>query len=395
MDFPLSSPLIARTVAIIGIGAIAMAPVTAAPMNLPSVPVPSLAQVALAGFHSPLSQLLGTVDLASQYILNGTSDVTSPASWPGADFGTEFGVPPVNLPGIVPGILGPYNPANPPYGAFGTNVFTYVGILPQIIVDALPMLSQLGINGSNYLNVTGNALTTAGIALSQGVWDAVGQAITANIPAALATLAAAVNVAGTTLLAAGTYVVAGVTTNATAVFNVVAGSLPTLIGATVAQARLVATSATAVVTNTVAALSAGNIEDAWNAAVDGLLGPTGLPGTVLNLSIGQGVQIAPITGATQADIQASFAAGFVPSILTELHSATRQIVVALQTPNPVPPVAAVSATTSTGASVRSSTTAATSARSAAATSADGVSTHTGVKHRAARATATSSAARHD
>jgi hypothetical protein len=86
-----------------------------------------------------------------------------------------------------------------------------------------------------------------------------------------------------------------VTTNATAVFDVLSGSLPTLIGATVAQARLVATSATAVVTNTVAALSAGNIEDA------------------------------------------SFAADFVPSILTELHSATRQIVAALRTPNPVPP----------------------------------------------------------
>jgi hypothetical protein len=44
----------------------------------------------------------------------------------------------------------------------------------------------------------------SGIALSQGLWDAVGQASTANIPAALATLAAAVNVAGTILLAAGT-----------------------------------------------------------------------------------------------------------------------------------------------------------------------------------------------
>lgn len=167
----------------------------------------------------------------------------------------------------------------------------------------------------------------SGIALSQGVWDAVGQAITANIPAALAALVVAVNVAGTTLLVAGTCVLAGVTTNATAVFNVLSGSLPTLIGATVAQSRLVATSATAVVTNTVAALSAGTIEDA------------------------------------------SFAAGFVPSILTELHSATREIVVALQTPNPVPPVAAVSATTRTGVNVRSATTAATSARSAAATSA--------------------------
>jgi hypothetical protein len=128
---------------------------------------------------------------------------------------------------------------------------------------------------------------------------------------------------------------AGVTADATAVFNVLSGSLPTLPGATVAQARLVATSVTVGVTNTVATLSAGNIEDA------------------------------------------SFAAGFVPSILTELHSATRQIVVALQTPNPVPPGAAASA------------------RSAAATSADGVPTLTGVKHRAARSTAKSQAARHD
>jgi hypothetical protein len=112
-----------------------------------------------------------------------------------------------------------------------------------------------------------------------------------------------------------------------AVFNVLSGSLPTLIGATVAQARLVATSATAVHTDTVAALSAGNPEDA------------------------------------------SFAAGFVPSIHTELHSATRQIVAALQTPNPVPPVAAVSATTRAAANVCSATPAATSARSAGATSA--------------------------
>ena len=173
-----------------------------------------------------------------------------------------------------------------------------------------------------------------GAAWCQDGWDAVGQAITANIPAALATLAAAVNVAGTTLLAAGTYVVAGVTTNtvvagvttktvvagvttnATAGFNVLSGSLPTLIGATVAQGRLVATSATAVVTGTMAALSAGNIEDAWNATVDGLLGR---------------VQIAPITGATPADIQVSVTAGSVPSILTELQSATRQIVVSATT----------------------------------------------------------------
>jgi len=386
MHISLRSPLIAATAAVVGTGAIVMTPVTEARLNMASIPLPSVAQVALAGFHSPLAQLLGTVDLANQYILNGTSDVTDPASWPGANFGTEFGGPPVNLPGIVPGILGPYDPTNPPYGAFGTNVFTYVGVIPQSIVDGLPMISQLGINGSNYLNVTGNALAAAGIALSQGVWDAVGQAITLNIPAALATLAAAVNVAGTSLLAAGTYVASGVITNATAVFNVLAGSLPTLIGATLAQAQLVAASTVAVASSTVAALSAGNVQGAWNAAVDGLLGPTGVPGTLLNLTIGEGVQIAPITGATPAAIQASFAAGFVPSILTELQSATRQVVAALQTPNPVPPAAAASTTAHAAAASR----AAAAAFGSSATAA-GSSKKTPGHHRAVRAAATSSA----
>jgi len=73
-----------------------------------------------------------------------------------------------------------------------------------------------------------------GAAWCQDAWDAVGQAITANTTEAMATLAAAVNVAGTAPLPAGTSGVAGVTANATAVFNVLSSSLPTLIGTTVA-----------------------------------------------------------------------------------------------------------------------------------------------------------------
>jgi hypothetical protein len=73
-----------------------------------------------------------------------------------------------------------------------------------------------------------------GAAWCQDAWDAVGQAITANTTEAMATLAAALNVAGTASLPAGTSVVAGVTANATAVFNVLSSSLPTLIGTTVA-----------------------------------------------------------------------------------------------------------------------------------------------------------------
>ena len=53
MQISLRSQLIAGTAAVVGASAIAMTPVTAAHISLPSVQVPSAAQVVLAGFDSP------------------------------------------------------------------------------------------------------------------------------------------------------------------------------------------------------------------------------------------------------------------------------------------------------------------------------------------------------
>ena len=105
MQISLRSQLIAGTAAIVGAGAIAVTPVTAA-VNLPSIPVPSVAQVTLAGFDSPLSELLLTVSELNANIFDG-----------------------VNV-----------------YGDYEWQ--PYVGILPEFIFTALPVFSQLGFNGS-------------------------------------------------------------------------------------------------------------------------------------------------------------------------------------------------------------------------------------------------------
>ena len=267
--------------------------------------------------------------MANQYLLNDTNSVLSPDSWPYADFGTEFGDLPVNIPGIVPGILGPQDldPLSPTFNPFGSNIYSSVGVIPQIIDDALPIISQLGYNGSDYLNVTGDALFGAGYALSEGVWNAIGDLLTLNIQGAVETFANSISVAGTLLLGAGGYVLQNVVAKAQAVFNTLASGVGTILGVTAAQISLVVAKTVQVVQDTFAATT---FEGGWNAAIDGLFGPSGIPGTILNLTLGEGVQVAPITGATQDEITASFKAGFVPSVRTEVQGLVKEITADLQ-----------------------------------------------------------------
>ena len=187
MQISLRSHLIAGTAAVVGAGAIAMNPVMGAQLSLPSVAVPSVANVALAGLDSPISELLGTVILGSQYLFNTTANPLLSASWPYSGLGTVGGAP------VFPGAL-----ATPAAGGYSS-----LGLVPQIIDDALPAISQLGYNGSDYLAVSGAALGGAGYLLSEGVWNAAGQALTLDIPGAISTLVRSVQAAGSLALAAG------------------------------------------------------------------------------------------------------------------------------------------------------------------------------------------------
>lgn len=321
MHLSLRSHLTAGTAAVVAVGAIAVTPAPATPLTLPSI------NVALAAFSSPLAQLFATADLADNYVFDPVSNPANAASWPYANFGTTFGTPastPPNFP-LLPVAL-----ADSSLGGYSS-----VGLISQFIDDALPIINQLGYNGLDYINVTGNAVFFAGETLTQAVWTAAGEALMGDFASALTTIADAISSAGTALLETGTYVFQSVVTHASAVVGTLVGSLPTLLGASLLQAQVVATSVGSVLTNTVAALGGGDVEGAWNAVVDGLLGPSGIPGTLLNLSIGAGVQTGPIVTADTAGIEAVF----VPSARTLVQTFVKEIRADLQT-SPASPAAA-------------------------------------------------------
>ena len=321
MQISLRSHLIAGTAAVVGASAIAMTPVMGAQLSLPAINVPTVAKVTLAGLDSPISELLGSVILGGQLLFNTSQDVTDRDLWGPTAFqiaptapAPDAGSAPVFPAALVTDALGGYSS---------------IGLLPQIIDDALPITRQLGINGSDYLNVAVAGLSAAGIALSEGVWNAAGDLLTLDIPGALATLAASISAAGTLALGSGAYVLSGVVTRAQAVVEAVIGSLPLIIGSVVAQLNLVVNTTIGVVTDTFAATT---FEDGWNAAIDGIFGATGIPGTILNVTIGAGQQTAPIT--TFPPTEADIAAAYVPSVRTVVQSAVKGVANALATPVP-------------------------------------------------------------
>jgi hypothetical protein len=365
VQISLRSHLIAGTAAVVGASAIAMTPVMGAQLSLPSVNVPTVAKVTLAGLDSPISELLGSVILGGQLLFNTTyyldengdpNPAFNRAAWGPTAFPFAPTAPAPNAGSA------PVFPVALESDALGG--YSSVGLVPQIIDDALPIVRQLGINGSDYLNTSIFGLSAAGVALSEGVWNAAGQLLTLDIPGALQTLGNSISAAGTLALASGAYVLGGVVARAQAVVEAVAGSLPLLIGATVAQVTLVVNRTIAVVTDTFAATS---FEGGWNAAIDGIFGATGIPGTLLNLTIGAGQQTGPIPyGPVTATppltpTTESIAENYVPSLRTEVQTLVKGVANALATPNPVsPPLPVASAK-----SVRSAAAARTAAVEAA------------------------------
>ena len=231
-----------------------------------SLPAPVLPDIALAGLSSPLSALLGTVQVLSNDLFNGVD------TYP--DY--------------------PWDP--------------FQGLGPEFIYVALPIISQLGFNGFNYLGGSVDALSTSAQILTDALWDlpgaivtAVGQAIGGQFSEALATLADATLVpiqnAGQIALGAGLAVLGGVAahlTNVVVSLPGIAGELLTTVGGALSA---IAGAAVAIGSQTLAALTSLDLESAWNTVVDGLLGPVGadgevtssLPGTLLAVTVGPGL----------------------------------------------------------------------------------------------------------
>lgn len=357
MQISLRSQMIAGTAAVVGASAVALTPVAPA-MNLPALHAPSFAQVSLAGFDSPLTELLNSTVMATNYLFSSANPLTSAANWPFANFGTTLGG-------------APFLPAS--LGAAALGGYSAVGLLPQIIDDALPIVSQLGYNGSDYLQVATTGLYGAAYSVSEGVWNFPGEVVTSigellggDPAAAIQTLVDAVLVpifqAGTYLLASSGYIATGVVNRAAALLESVPAILTGLVGTAIGIPSVLISKTVDIASDIVTNLLSFNIEGAWNATVDGLLGPSGLPGTVINLTLGAGVQTGPITSP------AGIAENFVPSVRTAVQSLVKTVAGDLATP--VPSSAAAVSPAAARAAVAAPAAAAEAAPAAEATAGD-------------------------
>jgi hypothetical protein len=318
MQISVRSQLVAGTAAVVGASAIAITPVTQADLALPDLHLPSVNQVALAGFDSPLSELIGTFNSFNQWLASSAN--TAPA------FVALGGI---TNPVVAGGVIVGYS-------------FNSVGLLPQVINDHQPILTQVGLNGAASLENMLNAGTTVGLIASEGLWNLPGAFVTAtqqalggDIPGAIATLRSAIvtpfAAAGQVILDSGNYMLDNAVARGTALLSAVPTLVNLVVQSSIGQAQVLAGAFSTVVQNVITGITNGNAEQAWNAAVDGFFGPRGVPGTFLNLTVGAGVQ----TGA----------ATVVPSVRGVVQAAIHGVADALsQTGSapavPPPPVAA-------------------------------------------------------
>jgi len=328
----LRSQLVAGTAAVLGAGSVAVAGV-----HQPLPALPASATVALAAFNNPIEQLLGTLEVGQNYLLgtyfNG-GDAPTPgageANWPFAGFGQTGG-------DVLNFLL--YNDAT-------LGNYSSVGLLPQLTNQANPIIRQLTTNLFTYVNAGLSGVIDAVAAASAGVWNFpaaavealqlalngdVGQAFTVLTDAIVDPIVAA----GGALFDAGAFVVTDFIAKAVAVLEVIPVNLALFAGAAFGGAAVLAEKSIQIATDWLTNLGSGDWEGAWNVAVDGLLGPSGLPGTALDLSIGAGVQTGPIL-----DPETDIVENFVPSFRTATQATIWNTQNALTATAPPPAVSA-------------------------------------------------------
>ena len=328
MQISLRSHLAAGTTAAVA-ATLVIAPGNVALQGLPALPAltaSAAAEVTLAAFNSPLGQLIQTGELLQNYIFGVYYNLGAGGgalNWPNAGF-NQTGGDLLNDLIFTQDQLGNYSA---------------VGIIPQRINDAEPVQRQLQANWSNYVNVALTQATIAAGAIDTGIWtfpqalvSAAELALSGDIPGAIQVLGQAVVTpiaqATEAVFDAVGYIVSSVIAKLAAVVGTIPPIVTTFVGYAVRGLSLLAEQAVGIGTTVINDVTSGNFEGAWNTAVDGLLGPSGLPGSVINLNLGAGVQTGPILTPTPADIEANFA----PSLRTAIQGALWRVQDALTTP---------------------------------------------------------------
>ncbi len=328
MQISVRSHLIAGTAAVVGAAAL-IAPVTPGNLAVPGL-APMSAPFALAAFNSPFAALLGTAQMAQTYVLAGYyngGDAPTPgageANWPYAGM-DQSGGDALNYQLYNQTALGFYNS---------------VGEIPQNINDASPVIRQLETNVADYLNIGLSGLISAGISLTDGLWNfpqalvnAAQLALAGQFSEAFNVLVSAVvspiQSAANALVNTGTYIVQNIVTRLGAVVAALPQIVTTFAGAAAGSVALTTEKVSQVSSAVISNLLALNFEGAWNAGVAGWLGPSGLPGLGLNLLLGAGIQTGPII--EPGDIVGNF----VPSLRTATQAAVWTIASALGTTAP-------------------------------------------------------------
>jgi hypothetical protein len=179
----------------------------------------------------------------------------------------------------------------------------YQGLLPEWTYLSNPVQSQMSINRDTYINTLAQGLVagenSSFVSLANGVWDflpaaatAFQQLISGDFQAALTTLANAVVVPLQNALDAAVVAISSVVgqiiTNVVNVLTDIPSLASSFVATTVGVGQTLASTAVASVTNVINAITSGDFEGAWNAAVTGALGQDGFPGALETLTIGPG-----------------------------------------------------------------------------------------------------------
>jgi hypothetical protein len=268
-----------RSQLIAGVAALSATAVAVAPIAQPDLlasPQQVSAAIQLSAFANPVTDLLGTLALTSEFIfwqdsLPSPSDLFWPDSFYNSDF--TFVYAPINY-GLLPDALNQFSS-----GALSAVLTNLSGYIDTTIYGA----TGVAIGVSDAVFNTPFALITAAQLALAGQVDAAIAELQAQILAPLQDGIA-------TGVQAGTYILNNVVANATTLLT---DTLPRLVSglvdATVEGTTFLVQAAIGVATDVVSNLASANIEGAWNAAVNGLLDPgTGLLGAVVALTVGVG-----------------------------------------------------------------------------------------------------------
>lgn len=302
------APLVAGAIAAVGAAGVITAPADNADRLAAAMSVPSSAQVALTAWQNPIVALLDSGEVGEDYVFgryyNG-ADAPTPgageANWPFAGF-DQPGGDVLNYLFTQKVELGNY---------------FYVGFLPNFTFEAyLPAVQQWQLNAEDYTDVFLSGLNLAARNLVEGQWAEAGKAV----------------------LDATTYVLTNFGARGEALLGVIPQILTTFAGSAIGGTKILVEKTAEIVNEVVTSLSKGDFEGAWNASVDGTLGPSGIPGTLFNLNTGAGVQTGPILNP-ETDIPDNY----VPSIRTSFQAAQWTARGALQTTPTAEPAPAAAA----------------------------------------------------